>query len=267
MTENSTEDRQAVCAALLTMASISSSYKVESTKAIAELWSDIKSKIPINDDIDYVAIILSLGRIADLQADQINIEALQEIVTSFRGRLNEMGSIQGTITDLGAAYLTSSCVSHSHEVESTTSVVNLWDEFRKNIPVKDANDLASSVLATGRIMDLRADVKSPDTLSEIVTNIRNEFGEHNIEHVDFKELSILLLSAAFIELSPKVEKYRDIVKSWQDLKRIVSVKEIKDIVSLILFSGKIRDMDMSMLMYPSSITDQIGFIRNALDNV
>jgi hypothetical protein len=146
-------------------------------------------------------------------------------------------------------------------------VINLWDEFRKNITIKDPIDLAASVLATGRIMDLRVDVKSPEVLTEIVSNIRIELESQSTVNNDYKELAILLLAAAFIELSPKVEKYRDIVESWVELKGKLNVSNIQDIVSVILFSGKIRDMDVSTLLYPTSISDQIGLIRSALDRI
>jgi len=69
MTERNPDDRRDVCAALLTMASITSSYKVESTIDIIQLWDDLRTNIPINDDMDYISVLLSLGRISDLQAD------------------------------------------------------------------------------------------------------------------------------------------------------------------------------------------------------
>jgi len=267
MVEINPEDRRDVCAALQTMASISSSYKVESTKDIIQLWHDIRSNIQIKDDIDYVAVILSLGRIVDLQSDQINVTELQALVNSFRGKMEEVGITQPTLTDQGAAYLTMSCISHSTEVESTSSVLTLWDELRSQVSIRDNLDLASAVLATGRIMDLRADVKSPDALTEIVQSIRADMETQQFGEVDYRELSLLLLSAAIVELSPKVEKYRDIVNSWVDLRAMVSVSSIRDIVAIILFAGKIRDLDISMFMQPSSITEQINMIRTALDNM
>jgi len=267
MSEISPDDRRDVCAALLTMASITSSYKVESTKAISNLWNDIRSNILINTDIDYLAVILSLGRIEDLKAELINLEDIQDIITGFRERLDTLGVTDGTLTDQAAAYLTTSCISHSNEVETTTSVLTLWDEIRKNVIIKDPLDLASAILATGRIMDLRADIQSSEVLSEIVDNIRKEMEPHNVSQVDYKELSILLLSAAIVELSPKVEKYRDIVKTWVDLRTMLTITNIKDAISVILFSGKIRDMDTSILMFPSSLTDEIQFVRSALDEV
>ena len=269
MTDTNPDDIRDVCAGLITMASISSSYKVESTKDIIVLWNDLRTNLPINNDLDYLAVILSLGRIVDLQADQINVDELQTIVGSFRSKLDELISNQEQVTfsELGAAYLTMACVSHSQEVESIISVVNHWDEVRKSVPINDHIDLASAVLATGRIMDLRVDTKSPEILTDIVINIRTEMESQNISVVDYKELSILLLAAAIVELSPKVETYRDIVKSWFDLRPILKIDDIYDVVSVILFSGKIRDMDISMFIYPASIPDQISFIRTAIDNV
>ena len=267
MTEISQDDRRDVCAALVTMASISSSYKVENTQAIAELTKDVRNNIPVKDNADYIAVILSLGRIVDLGADQINVADLQMVISSFREKLDNLGTTQGTATDLGAAYLTMSCVSHSHEVETTTTIVSFWDEIRKNVTIKDQADLASAVLATGRIMDIRIEVKVPEVLADIVENIRKEMKSEKNVQVDFKDLSILLLAAAFVELSPKVEKYRDIIKTWLDLKSMLTVSNIKDIVSIILFSGKIRDLDTSLMIQPSSLTEQIGFIRTALDKL
>jgi hypothetical protein len=267
MAEANPDDRRDVCAALLTMASITSSYKVESTKDIIQLWDDLRANIPINDDMDYISVLLSIGRISDLQADQINVQELQNIVSGFRSKLTELSTTPGGFTDLGAAYITMSCVSHSNEIESTGSILTLWEEIRSKVPIKDELDFASSVLATGRIMDLRADVKSPELLTEIVTNIRTELENQGFTIMDFKELSILLLAASIVELSPKVEKYRDIVKSWSELKGRIKVSDIKDIVSLILFSGKIRDMDATIFSYPTSITDQINYLRTAMDNM
>ena len=269
MTDTNPDDTRDVCAALITTASISSSYKVESTKDIIVLWNDLRKNLLIKNDLDYIAVILSLGRIVDLQADQINVNELQSIVTDFRNKLDDLSDFQQqmSFTDIGAAYLTMACVSHSHEVESIISIVNHWDEVRKSIPINDHIDLASAVLATGRIMDLRVDVKSPEILTDIIVNIRAEMESQDITQVDYKELSKLLLAAAIVELSPKVEKYRDIIKSWSDLKPILKITDIKDVVAIILFSGKIRDMDISMFIYPSSLTEQISFIRNAIDKV
>jgi hypothetical protein len=267
MTKVNPNERQDVGAALLTMAAISSSYKVESTKAITSMWDELRMYIAIDDDIDFISVILGVGRIGDLQADFINVDEIQSVVTSFRKRLDEQGITEGGVAEQGAAYLTTSVISHSEEVETTSTVILLWNEIIKHVPMKDDLDLAAAILATGRIMDLRIDVKSMEVLSEIVESIRAELETRDITKVDYKELAMLLLGASIVELSPKVEKYRDIVNSWAELKEKITISDNKDIVAVILFSGKIRDMDTSMLIYPSSITDQISVIRQALDEM
>jgi len=223
--------------------------------------------VDVNDDVDYISVLLGMGRIVDLQAEQINKDEITSIVTAFKDKVSGMKVNSGSVQDIGAAFLTSSCVSHSNEVETTNSVVKLWDNLREQVPINDQKDLAATILGTGRIMDIRVDVKDPKVLKDIVSNIRKEMEDHVVESVTFKEMSILLLAAAFVELSPKVEKYRDIVRSWTELRDTLHPNDDVDIVSVILFSGKIKDLDTSMMIQASSVTDQVGFIRTALEKV
>ena len=59
--------------------------------------------------------------------------------------------INTTNPDEVSAFLATTLVSHSYEVESTSSIVNLWDDIRKIVRLQNDLDYIAAILATGRI--------------------------------------------------------------------------------------------------------------------
>ena len=93
--------------------------------------------------------------------------------------------------------------------------------------------------------------------------LKKEMEGVTLDRLGAKEMAVLLLAVAFVELTPKVEKFRDIVRIWLDLRKTIELKDDRDVVGVILLSGKVRDFDMSTLFHSASAAEQISFLRSA----
>jgi len=262
-----TKELQDMSAALLTAACISSSYQVESSKAVSKMWSDIRSNVIIKSDSDFITAVLTTGRIIDLQAEQIEPEEINTILSSFSERIEDLGISPGTNSDLGAAFITTAIISHSAEVETITSIVNTWMELREKLDIADYIDLASAILTTAHILDLRMDIRSASEIDEMLTNLKKEMDGVTLDSLGGREMAVLQLAVAFVELTPKVEKLRDIVRIWSELRQNIEINDDMDVIAVLLLSGKVRDFDMSTLFHSSSAAEQITFLRKALEKL
>ena len=78
-------------------------------------------------------------------------------------------------------------------------------------------------------------------------------------------LSTCTLTSAYIEISPKLEKYKDILTTWQSLKRFTESAKRSEIIAIILFAGKIRDIDSMHLLQMGTLDDQIKGIKEHIE--
>ncbi len=142
-----------------------------------------------------------------------------------------------------SAFLTTTFVSHSYEVESTQTIVSLWNDLRKNIKLKDELDYISSVLATGRIMDYKMEIKDLNILNTVINDVHTNIATRKIESEDLqRELVSALLTSASISRSEQVENIRDIVELWVQIKEGIVIKDDLDLITAILTTGRIMEL-------------------------
>jgi hypothetical protein len=231
--------------AFLTSTFIAHTYEVESTPAIVALWDRLRNNVKLKDELDYISAMLATGRIMDYRMEIEDLNTLNRIITDINtniiGRKIESSDIQ---KELIYALITSSSISRSEKVENIRDIVDLWVQIMEGIEIKDDLDLIAAILTTGRIMELKIRAGGLDFINTIFLNLRKEL-EPRISgaQITKKELSAALLTSAYIEVSKKVEKIRDIADAWQRVCEDISVESQWDYISVILSTGKIRDMD------------------------
>jgi len=256
-----TKDR---LAAIITSACVTKSYEVETTKSIVSLWKDIRNHISLDGPMDGIALILTSGRIMDLERDIKSASDLDDIINSIKVKVDRSEIKNPGFPEVSTAFLTSACISHSHEVETTKSIVELWELFSRGVNVSDARGLAASILATGRIMDIRVDIKSPVMINDIVSSITDEIEKSGVSQFEDREVFASFLSSAYIEISPKVEKYRDMVNGWTQVLEEYHPENEKDNVAAIMYSGRIKDSDSIVIMRSQSMMDEIHKITKEM---
>jgi hypothetical protein len=231
--------------AFLTSTFISHTYEVESTQTIVTLWDNIRNTIKLKDELDFISAMLASGRVMDYRFEISDLNVLNRIITDINtnivSRKIESSDIQ---KELLYALITSASISRSEKVESIRDIVDLWVEVKEGIEVKDNLDLIAAVLTTGRVMELKIRAGGLDFINTIYMNIKKELTPQlSGAEITQKELSSALLTSAYIEISKKVEKIRDIVEAWENIRSDLAVKDQWDYIASILSTGKIRDMD------------------------
>jgi hypothetical protein len=231
--------------AFLTSTFISHTYEVESTQSIVGLWDNIRRTVKVNENLDYISAMLASGRVMDyrFEIDDLNIlnRIISDINTNIKSRKIESADLQ---KELVFALITSASISRSEKVENIRDIVDLWVEVKEGVEIRDDIDLIASVLTTGRVMELKIRAGGLDFINNIFMNIKKELVGRTPDLIPTqKELSAALLTSAYIEVSKKVEKIRDIVDTWQEVCKEISVKDEWDFISVVLSTGKIRDMD------------------------
>jgi hypothetical protein len=76
-----------------------------------------------------------------------------------------------------------------------------------------------------------------------------------------RELTAAFITAAYIEISNKVEKIRDIVDTWLSICQRITVENKVDYISMILSTGRIKDMDAQHYMDQDSLMELIEKIK------
>ncbi|UCF08349.1 MAG: hypothetical protein JSW28_01270, partial [Thermoplasmata archaeon] len=105
---------------------------------------------------------------------------------STKERVNMQNIIDTSNLDEISAFLTTTYISHSYEVESTANIISLWDSLRKNVSIKADLDHISALLATGRIMDYGFEIKDPNIFNSIITDINKNMETRNLESKDLQ---------------------------------------------------------------------------------
>jgi hypothetical protein len=218
---------------------------VESTQVIVALWDRLRKNVKLKDELDYISAMLATGRVMDYSMEIEDLETLNKIIadinTNIIGRKIESSDIQ---KELIYALITSSSISRSEKVENIRDIVDLWVQLTEGIEIKDDLDLIAAILTTGRIMELKIRAGGLDFINTIFLNLKKELEPRlSGAQITRKELSAALLTAAYIEVSKKVEKIRDIAEAWQMICKNISIDSSWDYISVILSTGKIKDMD------------------------
>jgi hypothetical protein len=231
--------------AFLTTTFISHTYEVESTQAIVNLWDNIRKNVNLKEDLDYISAMLASGRVRDYRFEIDNMNFLQTIIndinTNIQSRKIESVDLQ---KELLFAHLTAASISRSEKVENIREIVDLWMQIKEGIEINDDLDLIAAILTTGRILELKIKAGGIEFINTIFMNLKKELAPQIAgKKISQKEISAAFLTSAYIEISKKVEKIRDIVEAWDNIRKNLKIKDDWDYIASILSSGKIKDMD------------------------
>jgi len=277
MVEHVSVERSDLIAAYMTTASVASSYKVESTKTIVEGWSNFRKLVTGWDELDFLATLLSIPSVfGTAELDPEDDSAMQQVINQIKLMKEEMtkeGITTVTEKELTIAFLANASVSHSKGLSSRRAVISHFKEINDLVAVETNEDLLAAYLAIARIMDVKKHPVEPDIIKEMYDGMRTEV-EKGLD-ASFKTvleqgfgdniMATCILTAAYIEISPKVEKYKDIMQTWQSLLEHTTSPEPSETIAIVLFSGKIRDIDSMHLLQLVAITDQIAGIKQMVD--
>jgi hypothetical protein len=190
---------------------------------------------------------------------------INDIKTDLMGRKIESTEIQKELT---AALIASADISKSKEVESIRHIVDAWLQIKDGIVIKDDMDLIAAILTTGRIMEPKIKAGGLDFINSIFLNIRKELDQHASGYtITQRELAAALITSSYVEISPKVEKIRDMVSTWLRIRDQISLDDQWDYIAMILSTGKIKDMDAMHIMDNEEMKDMNDKIRSQLKDV
>ena len=106
------------------------------------------------------------------------------------------------------------------------------------------------------------------TWTDIYKSIKDELEQQASDRtISQKELAGAFITAAYIEISPKVEKIRDIVELWQSISDKIPYKTQWDYIGSILSTGRIKDMDIQHLITREDMMNINKKIRKELKKV
>jgi hypothetical protein len=255
--------------AFLTTTFVSRTYEVESTQSIVLFWDNLRKNIKLKDDLDYVSAVLATGRIMDygFEVKDPNIinTIITDIHTNIKGKKIESEDLQ---KELVSALITSASISRSEQVESIRDIVDLWVQIKDGIVIRDDLDLIAAILTTGRIMELKIKAGGLDFINDIFLNIKKELAQHiSGMTITQKEVAAAFITSAYIEISKKVEKIRDIATTWLSICDQISLKDQWDYITIILSTGKIKDMDAMHFMDNEAMKGMNEKIRSQIRSV
>lgn len=237
-------------AAVLTSAGISHSTEVESIKTIVEFWKEVSTIVTIETEQDYITAVLTFGRILDIEDEFFEPKKILPIFKGLQEKVNgawEVGEEGVQPIDIAAAFLTAAVISQTEAVETTGSIVQLWKSLCKFLKITDMYDFIAGLLAMGRIMEEKTQIQTANEINMIVHGLRKEIDESNVPMTADVELAWALLTSAHIEVSETVEKFRDIISTWKNLRDTIVLLDDEDIISCILATGRIRDIDIHQI--------------------
>jgi hypothetical protein len=256
-------------AAFLTAALVAQSPKVESTTTIVKLWLELQKRSAIKDEIDYIVAILTSGRALDIKEE---IKNLDIVFSSMRMINKEIRAYVDSPEKLDKnaalhAFLTSAVVSDTKKIESTKEIANLWRHMQKDVTIAGDRDMIVSILTLGRITELKLPISTPEQVREIMGQIGKEIGiayGKKPFKIGNKEIVSAYLTSAFISATPKMERIRDIVETWQYLMKETKVQDEDDMISIILATGRVKDLDSMHMVNATSVKDLIKKIKGQI---
>ncbi|UCF07654.1 MAG: hypothetical protein JSW28_08415 [Thermoplasmata archaeon] len=163
-----------------------------------------------------------------------------------------------------SAFLATTIVSHSYEVETTSLIATLWNDIRKIVNVKEDLDFIAALLTTGSIMDFGIDIPDLNIVNTAIFDINRNMVGRNIESKDLqKELVFALVASAIVSRSEEVEKTKEIVNLWVQIKDGLAISDDLDVIAAILVTGRIMEATISAEGY-QDLKDAFEKIREEL---
>jgi hypothetical protein len=257
--------------ALIASAFISSTYKVESTRSIVNIWNEIREKIKISNNLELVSSLLTLGRMMDLKNElpkERYIEMFGEIKTTFiedlkkRGHKNDLKE-----TSIVIAMITAACISRTEEIETVNEIINQWEEISDKIEIKDDLDKISGVLTIGRINEYKYNINNIEQIISVHSRIKDYIKDLlGSKKIDSKDMAAAFLASAYLEITPKVERIQDMVKFWKEMRDKIDIKDSIDYVTTLLTSGRIRDLNAQFFLTDNSIFEIRDTIKKYINS-
>jgi hypothetical protein len=221
------------------------------------MWDKIRNTVKITDKLGFVSAILATGRIMHGTTEIKEPERVAEVIDTFQTEVSRrVENSDITQKEFCAAALSASCVSRSKKILSAKDIVNLWDDVRNNLKISSDSDIVSTVLTAGRIVDTSCQTEGYVIISDMFENVSREVSKQssNVE-MGQRALASAYIAAAAVEITPKVEKIRDMVNAWLSLNDKFKINSENDYVAAVLTSGRIKDLNATQFMIPESITD------------
>lgn len=162
--------------AMITSACISRTEKIETINEIITHWETINNKLTVKNDIDLIAGILTIGRIYEYKYTINNIEQVELVFSKLKEIIKDsIKKRKIKQIDVASAFITSAYLEITPKVEKIQDMVATWQQFQKDLKIKDNIDYVSTILAYGRLRDLDAQFFITDnTISDIKDNIRKQ---------------------------------------------------------------------------------------------
>lgn len=255
--------------AFLTTTFISHSYEVETTQSVISLWEHLRKNVDLKEDIDYVAAMLATGRIMDYGFELKDPDIFSTIISDIAKNIASRKIVSSDLQkELVAALITAAGISRSDKVETVREIVDLWVQVNHGLVLKNDLELVAAILTVGRIMELRTRVEGFPYINDIYLSIINELSQHVPDKpISKKEIAAALITSAYIEVSPKVEKIRDIVATWTSICDTIFVEDQWDYITMILSTGKIKDMDAQHISDIENLTFTQDKLREHIEKI
>lgn len=256
--------------AFLTAAFISQTYRVESTWSIVDVWNNIRKNIKINNNLDCVSQLLAMGRLMDLKSELDDTKfnnMLNELTTTIMKDLKNRGH-GPDIKDSNfiTAMISAAYVSRTDEIETINEIINKWEELAKGIVIEDDIDKLSGILTMGRIMETKYKIDSINQIADIFNMFKEDIKNVVKQEIQQKDFAAALITNAYLEISPKVERVQDIIELWQKIQNELTIVDDIDYITSILAYGRIRDLDAQYFFTGSSVNEIRENIRNLIES-
>jgi hypothetical protein len=171
-----------IASAMITSSFTDLSDKVESTKEIIEFWADVRKRLVIHDNKEFLVSLLVTSRIGDFKKTVKPASGLDILIENFQGLLPELESdIMVTKIDLAAAYLTIGVITQTPEIESNSQILQVWKKIRQELKLRDVDiDIVAAILTGGllRNMTMKMDFHH---VKDTFTRVKNRLLEMKIE--------------------------------------------------------------------------------------
>lgn len=253
--------------AFITQTCISHSYKVETIKDIVANWNELNTGIVMEDNIDLLSGVLTCGRLMVLKEDINTPAPINAIIKNVRVELEKAEiTVEGTDAEFIQAYLTSAIVENRKRTTTVREIIPLYKDILKSLPIRNDFEILCGFLTAGRILELKQEVPDAFEAGLIYNQIYKEFKDSSAPPViTQQEYASAIITAAYVEITPKLEKIRDIINTWDWTQKNVEVQGEVDLICAILAAGRIKDLDAKHMMIRESIRDIIQRIKDKIE--
>lgn len=257
--------------AFLTIALISHTQKVESTRAIVDLWDAIRKNVILNSKPQIISALLATGRILDLKKelmDQKFISTINELIESIYHDLEKRENVS-EINDshFVTAFITSAYISRTNEIETTNAIIDFWLELSSKLKLEDDVDKIAGILTTGRLLEEKYKINDMDQILDLFNIIKNALS--NLvggRQLSQKDVAAAFLTNANVEISPNVEKIQNIIDMWSKFGKKLLIKDDIDYTVTLLTYGRIRDINVQFFVSDSVISEIKSSIRTQINS-